>query len=185
MLTLKTNDVSVKTYEEEYNYFLSAILGKVEYCSYHNSIQKVEKFLIYWLNGEVLDDILIHLQTMYKTFQHLFPYKGTIYRGVEIESFVVETNGLRNKYLTSFTNQEEVARYFAGVSTIYGNSQRESMSHYLIEMNTSDCFSFDEFLMRILELTHNVDLEIVIEERNWENEKIAFFDQENCKLTKV
>lgn len=177
----KTNiNINIK---ENYQLFYKAFIGESEYNSSHKYIHEVEKFLIYWLNGEYLENIEDHLKVLYEQFKDVFPYYGPIYRGIEIKASNIGLEGLRDKYLTSFTDQVEVAKHFAGLSKEYGNSIDKESTSYLIQTISTDCFALDDFLLKLMEITNNIDLQIVIEERIWENEKIAFFQIENCSIS--
>lgn len=178
------NIVTVKTkLEEDYQLFYNSFIGKMEYNSSNKSIQKVEEFLIYWLNGEPIDYIEAHLETLYEQFKDVFPYHGPIYRGIELKAPEVNVEGLRDNYLTSFTDQIEVAKHFAGITEEYGNAVSKDSTSYLIQTASTDCFALDQFLLRLIEITTNIDLQIVIEERIWENEKIAYFQIQNCSIS--
>ena len=177
-----SNNINLKAI---YLQFYEAFISNEEYDSSQPNINKVEEFLIYWLNGEPYENIEGHLEALYERFKGMYPYPKTVYRGIEIKASQTNVEELRDNYLTSFTDQVEVAKHFAGVSKEYGNKIDLDSTSFLIETKIPECFALDRFLLRLIEITNNIDLQIVIEERIWENEKIAFFQKEQSLISLI
>lgn len=168
---------------EDVNVLVDAISQQSHYDSTNLSIRKIEEFLIYWLNGEEYPNKNEIIQMLYDTFKSRFSYDGILYRGIEMEKEIYQKDGLKTGYLASFSDQKDSAEYFAGQSKMYGDSHKVNTVRIIAETKVINAFALDQFLLAIQEKTSNPDLDTVIEERIWENEKLHLFHLDEIKLS--
>lgn len=167
---------------KDFSYYGSALKGEVEYNSLDERIQNVELFLMNWLNGLFgeeeceysVEEGKMYLEHLYNTFKDDFRYEGVIYRGIAIDN----KQEIKTDYLASFTSDLFVAEEFASP---YEEDQRS----IVFKTETNNAFDFSEFLRKVNTKTTNEDLEIVIEERIDEEEKLHIFqlsevEEVNC-----
>lgn len=145
----------------------------------------IEDFLIHWLNGEEYPHTEEILEGLYEKYKHAYSYSGTLYRGIEMELHEYMAGELKTDYLASFSDEKEVAKYFAGKSDQYGHSGRDNTIKLLIKVDVQNAFALDLFLSAVQRKTVNEDLQIVIEERIWENEKIHLFSLKDSEIIQL
>lgn len=157
--------------KEQILHFHSALTGERKYDPNNPSIKEVETFLMYWLNGLDYDKKEEYIFEIYNAFKSNFVYEGKLYRGIAIDDGME----LKNNYLTSFTNDLDVAKEFA----IPYKEGQKSLVYYT---ESSVAFDLETFLFAVKEKTTNIDLDIVIEERVWEQEKLHIFKMEENNI---
>lgn len=137
---------------------------------------KIDNFIINWLNGEFLDRNTMEMLS--DIFKEEFLYTGTLYRGITLEENEIEENIFNNNELYSFTNMLEVGKYYANIENdVYGTkSNDKTVQSLLVTIETNNAFSFDEFLIEYSEITDNTTLINEIDNWIWENEKICFYN---------
>jgi len=161
--------------------FLNAMNGNMAYDSSHISVSKVETFLIEWLKDqECRLSMMTPMSCLCESLKSLYPFQGTLYRGLVIDKEIFEREGIHSSSLASFTDSKEIGLYFAGKSNMYGKIEGNNVVQVLLMGKTMKGVSFDDFLDRLREITDNNLLLDQIDERIWEQEKLHV-----CKLEEL
>lgn len=158
---------------EDIDYFYSSMLIHNNYVSDNKQIQKVELFLMCWLNGLIgesgsdftHEEAEKYMDYMYRKFKQDFDFRGVLYRGVVLD----EKEKLKSNYLASFSSDVDVAEEFASPC-------KEGQKGFIFKTFANSAFDFSRFLRVVYEKTTNVEMQIVIDERIDEEEKLHIFN---------
>lgn len=159
--------------------FFEAVTGNKPYNENNESIAYWEDFLTFWLKGRTIGSVERKMQLLFQTFQPIFPFDGTLYRGMQL----IEGEQLSSKRYASFSSCMEVARHFAGHSEKFGHNIRPNARRFFITVQPEKALDLYTLLKIVEKKTMNRYLQIEIEDREWEREVIAPLTKE--MLSKV
>lgn len=154
--------------------FAKALAGEIDYGVGNESIERVEVFLMCWLNGLDYPNIQGHMTALYDRFKDVYPYNGRLYRSMSFENKLYPKPVIQAKALASYTDDIELAEDIL--------DKQEGHTRYIYMTEAVQAFALDAMLAVIKEKTQNVDMEIVILDREWEQEKIHPFRPEENRL---
>lgn len=162
---IKSNDVEL---------FAQSLTGKRVYDSSDQATERVEVFLMCWLNGLDYPNKHQHIATFYERMKGLFPIDGKLYRILSFKDATFHPSTIRSLAIASYTDDVEVAKDIL--------DKREGWTRYIYATDAIGAFDFHQMLMRIQELTQSWDMETVIIDREWEQEKLYPFLPEHNRL---
>lgn len=162
---IKTNDIEL---------FAQSLTGKRVYDSGDHATERVEVFLMCWLNGLDYPNKHQHMMALYERLRSDFPFSGKLYRAMSFESKSHSLTAIKPLELASYTDDFEVAQDI--------HDKREGWTRYIYETSATAGFDFYKMLMRINGLTQSEEMEIVILDREWEQEKLHPYVPETNEL---
>ena len=154
--------------------FFEAVTGNQPYDENNESIAYWEDFLAFWLKGKAIERVEMKMKLLFQTFQPIFPFDGTLYRGMQL----IEGEQLSSKTYASFTSCKEVARHFAGHSEKFGQNIRPNARRFFITAQPEKALDLYSLLKIVEKKTMNRYLQIEIEDREWEKEVITPLTEE-------
>lgn len=169
---------------QDVEHFYHALIGSREYRSANSAIRNVEHFLCDWLNEEETEFKQENMALL-TDICTLFSYCGTLYRGIRIDEEQYEQRGLRYTGFSSFSDVEEVAMNFAGSGKRIWYPEEANMRHFILEGNVESALALDDLLDAVTNKSDNNLLILTIEERIWENEKIALCSLEDFSIREL
>lgn len=154
--------------------FAQSLAGKRVYDSGDPATERVEVFLMCWLNGLEYPNKHHHMMALYERLRADFPASGKLYRAMSFENQSHRPSAIKSLELASYTDDIEIAKDI--------HDKREGWTCYIYETDAIKAFDFHKMLMRIRELTQSWDMETVIIDREWEQEKLYPFVPANNQL---
>lgn len=150
--------------ESDVFYFLNALRGNVTYDVSDSRINKMENFLIHWLNGFWFENKYEVIVWMYTHGISEYAFEDEVYRGIDLK----DGRNLEFGHYASFSSQQWVAEEFVEYAS-------EGYTRYMFRSDDVT-FDFSAMLRDVVRLTTNGLLLGEIEERVYEEEKIGYFD---------
>ena len=162
---IKMNDIEL---------FVESVTGKRVYDSGDHATERVEVFLMCWLNGLDYPNKQQHIMTLYEQLRKDFPATGKLYRVMSFENQSHSPSAIKSMELTSYTDDIEIAKDIL--------DKRDGWTRFIYITDASEGFDFHEMLMQVQKRTQSVEMEIVIMDREWEQEKLQPFVLEQNQL---
>lgn len=160
--------------EGDMEVFAKALSGELEYGAGNDSIARVEVFMMCWLNGLDYPNVHAHMTALYHRFKNVFPYTGRLFRVMSFKNEPHQEIKLEVRPVASFTDDIELAQDI--------RDESEGFTRYIYMTEAVQAFAMDALLAKVKEKTPCVDMEIVILDREWEQEKIHPFVPEDNDL---
>lgn len=162
---IKKNDIEL---------FAQSVTGKRVYDSGDHATERVEVFLMCWLNGLDYPNKQQHIQALYEQLRKDFPANGELFRVMSFENKSYCPSALKPLELASYTGDIEIAKDIL--------DKREGWTRFIYVTDASEGFDFYQMLMQVQKRTQSVEMEIVIMDREWEQEKLHPFVPGNNRL---
>lgn len=162
---IKVNDIDL---------FAQSVTGKRVYDSGDHATERVEVFLMCWLNGLDYPNKHQHMMALYERLRADFPANGKLFRVMSFGNESHCPSTIKPLELASYTDDMEIAQDIL--------DKQEGWTRYVYETDAIKAFDLHKMLMRIQELTQSWDMETVIIDREWEQEKLYPFVPTNNQL---
>lgn len=156
--------------EKNVRHFAETLLGGRSYRSEDHL--ECEALVASWINWEADRDAYgSDWDMFYEVIVDYFGFTGHVFRGLQL----VDGERLFESMYASFSTDEEVARMFAGYSTIHGSNNLVEGDHVVVKSYVERAFDIVRLLSCLEPVTDNDEIYEHIEHGKWECELVAPF----------